>query len=281
VAAGGNVASVHPIERLRYVARADGAGPVQLTLAAARALAGLGDDRASLVTGCRQMVDRHPGVGTLWWLAARLLTADDIDVEAWAVSDELHNDSTTRTLSDQLPADAMVAVLGYPETVAPALYRRGDIEVLVIDALREGPALVDSLISSDVSAIEVPESGLGSAVAEAGLVVLEVSALGPEGMVAVTGSRAAAAVAHHAGIPVWAVAASGRTLPRALWEALTRRLDDLGDPWDSDFDLVPADLVDVVVGPWGMGSWADAVAHTDCPIAPELYKGVFAPGTRR
>ena len=263
------------------MARADGAGPTRLTLAAARALAGLGDDHASLVTGCRQMVDRHPGAATLWWMSARLLTAADADREAWTVSELLENDETPRVLAAELPQDATIVVLGWPELVAPALRRRADLEVLVVDALGEAGALIRSLDEVDVEAIYVPESGTGAAVVEAGLVVLEALALGPGGLVAASGSRAAAAVAAHAGIPVWAVAGEGRILPKRMWEALEARLHDGRDPWETEEELVPLELIDEVVGPWGRDTVRSALGRTDCPVAPELFKGVFAPGTRR
>ena len=122
---------------------------------------------------------------------------------------------------------------------------------------------------------------MGAAVADADLVVLEALAVGPDGLVAASGSRAAAAVARHEGIPVWAVAGEGRFLPGRLWEALLGRLDGRGDPWDADEEVVPLDLVDAVVGVWGVLEPAAALARTDCPIAAELSKGVFAPGTYR
>lgn len=272
---------MHPIERLRYVARADGAGPTRLTLAAAGALAGLGDDHGALVTGCRQMVDRHPAVGTLWWLCARLLWAEDPYAEACVVADALENDVTPRLLDAELPNDATVVVLGWPELVAPVLHRRADVQVLIVDTMGEGAALADSLAAVDVEAVEVPAAGLGAAVALADLVVLEALAIGPGEMIAVAGSRAAAAVARHAGAAVWAVAGQGRTLPAAMWEALLRRLGDAGDPWEADEERVPLDLVDLVVGPWGRSTPDEALAHTDCPVTPELFKGVFAPGTQR
>ena len=272
---------MHPIERLRYVARADGAGPTRLTVAAARALAGLGDDHAGLVTGCRQMVDRHPAVGTLWWLSARLLTADDVEREAWSVTEALENDPVPAVLSAELPDDVTVVVIGWPELVAPALHRRADAQVLAVDVFGEGAALVDSLSGVDVDSAEVPESGLGAAVANADLVLLEALALGPAGAVAASGSRAAAAVARHGGTPVWMVVGEGRTLPAPMWDALLGRLDQAGDPWDGDEEFVPADLVDVVVGSWGRASFAEAATRCDCPVVPELFKGVFAPGTRQ
>ena len=275
------MSGVHPMERLRYVARADGAGVTSLVEAAARALAALGDDHAGLVTGCRQMVDRHPSVGPMWWLTSRMLCGDRPRDEAWAVVEALEADPTSRELAAVLPQDAVAVVLGWPELTAAALHRRGDIRVRAVDALGEGAALVGVLADAGVDAVEVPESGVGAAVADADLVIIEALALGPDALVAVAGSRAAAAVARHQGLPVWVVAGEGRILPDRLWRALLSRLDGGGDPWDADEEVVPLSLVDAVAGPWGSLGPAEAVARSDCPIAAELSKGVFAPGTYR
>lgn len=271
----------HPIERLRYVARVDGAGVIPLVEAAARALAGLGDDQAGLVTGCRQMVDRHPSVGPLWWLTSRMLCSPQPQTEAWEVCDALDADPTPRELARNLPEEAVTVVLGWPEVCAGALHLRGDLRVRVIDALGEGTELADALAAAGLDAVDVAEPGLGAAIADADLVLLEAFAMGPTGAVAVAGSRAAAAVARHAGVPVWLVAGSGRLLPARLWEALLGRLDLRGEPWDCDDEVVPLDLIDVVVGPAGPGTPAEALARTDCPVAAELFKGVFAPGTHQ
>lgn len=271
----------HPIERLRYVARVDGAGVVQLVDAAARALSGLGDDHAGLVTGCRQMVDRHPSFGPMWWLTSRMLCSSAPQQDAWEVRDALDCDPTPQQLARSLPEDAVTVVLGWPEVCAGALHRRGDVRVRAVDAMGEGGQLADALSGAGVDAAEVPEGGVGAAVADADLVLLEALAMGPTGLVAVSGSRAAAAVARHAGKPVWAVAGAGRLLPAPLWDALLGRLDLRGDPWDADDELVPLDLVDGVVGPSGYSSPAEALEHTDCPVAAELFKGVFAPGTHQ
>jgi hypothetical protein len=275
------VSGVHPMERLRYVARADGAGVSSLVEAAARALAGLGDDYAGLVTGCRQMVDRHPSVGPMWWLTSRMLCGERPRDEAWAVVEALEADATARELAAALPQDAVTVVLGWPELTVGALHRRGDLRVRVVDALGEGAALAGVLAEAGLDAVEVPEAGVGAAVADSDLVVIEALAMGPDALIAAPGSRAAAAVARHGGLPVWAVAGEGRLLPDRLWRALLARLDGTGDPWDADEELVPLDLVDAVAGPWGVVTPADALARTDCPIAAELSKGVFAPGTYR
>ncbi|GAC1518224.1 MAG: hypothetical protein NVS1B12_10470 [Acidimicrobiales bacterium] len=271
----------HPIERLRYVARVDGAGVTQLVDAAARALSGLGDDHAGLVTGCRQMVDRHPAVGPMWWLTSRMLCSSTPESEAWEVRDALDADPTPQQLARALPEDAVTIVLGWPEVCAGALYRRGDVRVRVIDSMGEGAQLAHALGDAGVDAVDVPEGGLGAAVADADLVLLEALAMGPSGAIAVAGSHAAAAVARHAGLPVWVVAGAGRMLPAPLWDALLGRLDLRGDPWDCDEELVPLDLLDAVVTPDGLVPPADALGQTDCPVAAELFKGVFAPGTHQ
>ncbi|MBA3289003.1 MAG: hypothetical protein H0U21_13480, partial [Acidimicrobiia bacterium] len=68
---------MHPIERLRFVARAQGADAESLVRETAGALRGLGLDPAGLVVACRRIVERHPSCGVLWWLCARMLTSGD------------------------------------------------------------------------------------------------------------------------------------------------------------------------------------------------------------
>ncbi len=266
---------MHPIERLRYVARADGAGPSLLVREAAGALAAFADDPAGLVTAARRLVDRHPTAGPMWWLAARVLGAPDAMREAWLAAEELDDDPTASVLAGLLPSELTVVALGWPENVAEALRRRGDLEALIVDACGEGGALARRLEASGVDAVDVPESGLAAAVAHAGLVLLEATAVGPDGFVATAGSRAAASVARSAGVPVWLVAGTGRVLPGRIWQALLRRLDlDDSEAWDRIEEVVPLGLVDQVVGPSGPQPPGEAFRRADCPVAPELLKPV-------
>lgn len=261
----------HPIERLRWVARAEGAGPTLLAREAAGALASVGDDLPGLLTGCRRLLDRHPAVGPLWWLSARSLAAEDPARELYVAMSDLDADPTSQVLAAHLPDDATVVVLGWPEQAGDALRRRGDLEVLVVDDARgEGPAFARRLVANGVEAFEVPEAGLGSAVREGGLVLLEASALGPTGCICPSGSLAAAAVGRALGIDVWVVAGAGRVLPKRLWEALLARLDDTDDPWALEDELVPLEWVSAVAGPAGVAPPADAVKRADCPVVPEL-----------
>lgn len=271
----GNVVAVHPIERLRYVARAEGAEPGLLVREAAMALASFCDDPSGLVTACRRLVDRHASSGPVWWLAARVLVAGDPAKEARLAAHEVAEDPTARTLAADLPADTTVVVLGWPDLAGDALLRRADLEVLVVDSGGYMRAFSDRLTSVGVAAHAVPEGGLAAAVVEAGLVLLECSALGPSGLLAPVGSRAAAAVAAHAGVPVWAVAGVGRVLPGRLWEALVERVgSEAGEPWDRYDEVVPGDLVSKVAGPTGLHDFAGAVRRADCPVTPELLKAV-------
>jgi hypothetical protein len=136
----------------------------------------------------------------------------------------------------------------------------------------EGSGLARRLRRSDMDAEEVPTAGLGAAAAASDLVLLEATAIGATGAVAIAGSRAAAAVGHHAGVPVWLVGGVGRVLPARMWDALLSRLDEASEPWDSDDECVPLDLIDRLCGPTGPEPVADGVQRIDCPVTPELFR---------
>jgi hypothetical protein len=263
---------MHPIERLRYVARATGYPQTMVVAEAARALASFTSDPQGLVTACRRLVSRQPGSAPLVWLCARVLTAGDPRTEIREALDELEGDRTASELAHAVPDDATVLVIGWPELASEALPRRGDLEVLVVDVHGEGSGLVQRLLQSDVDAIDVPVAGLGAAAVEADLVILEAAAVAPTEFLAVSGSRAAAAVARHHGTPVWLVAGVGRLLPERLWLPVRDRVLAV-EAWDADEEAVPLDLVDRIVGPDGVREVADAIRRTDCPVAPELFKG--------
>lgn len=258
------------MERLRDVARVGAPEHGMFAQESAAALADLGDDPGGLVMACKRLVERHPKAGPLWSMCARVLLAADPPREAWRCLGEIDDDLTASYVVQLLPDDAAITVIGWPEVAARALPPRGDVEVRVVDALGEGSQLVRRLARFDVDAIEVPEAGTAAAVVAGDLVLLEALASGPDALLAPLGSRAAAAVARHAGVPVWVVVAAGRALPGPLWDALTARVFVGGEPWDADVETVPLDLVDVVVGPEGQASGTDLASRADCPVAPEL-----------
>ncbi|MDQ6797890.1 MAG: hypothetical protein M3011_07710, partial [Actinomycetota bacterium] len=173
---------MHPIERLRMVARAEGEDPGLVAQEAATVLAACAHDPAALVTGCRRLVDHQATSGPIWWLAARMLAAPDPVDEAWRCADQLGSDATPAALAYHLPSDLQVVVVGWPEQAATALARRGDCNVLVVDAIGTGGGLAAYLRRAGTDAIVVDRSGLGAAVGSAGLVLLEACAVGPDGL---------------------------------------------------------------------------------------------------
>jgi hypothetical protein len=249
---------VHPIERLRYVARTGWAGPAELAVEAAWALADLAEREApALVPACRLLLRRQPGCGPLWWVAARVLGSGDPVGEAESCAQELVDDPTGRLVDNAL-GDGLRAV------------RRG---------------------------------GIGE-VAGADVVLLEVYALGPTGMVADGSAASLLEAARAAEVPVWVEAGVGRVMPARLWEAMARRLVEprrqpgevstagSGSGLISTSQLLRADLmfgggsparpgvllehehVVRAIGPGGAMSLAGALGSADCPEPPELLEGL-------
>ena len=261
------------MERLRWVARDSGAGPGELGREAAAALAGIGDDPVALVTACRRLVERHPAAGPVWWVTARVLCAPDPVAEARRAVAEIDADPTPATVAADLPEDATVVLLGWPGQAVEAVRRRGDLEVLLVSAGGRSSGLSARLRAAGVAVEDVPDDGLGAAVAAAEVVLLDAAAAGPAAAVAVPGSHAAAAVGSTAGVPVWVLAGAGRALPGPLWEALERRLGSQADaPWARPDELVPLALCDLVVGPDGARPAGEPAATAGCPVAPELLR---------
>jgi len=202
-----------------------------------------------------------------------VLTAADPSAEIYEASGEIEADTTAAELAHLLADDATVVVLGWPDEIGESLPRRGDLHVLVVDVAGEAYGLVARLERCEVEASEVPVQGLGAAILAADVVLLEASAVGPEACLAVVGSRAAAATARQAGVPVWLVAGVGRLLPASMWEPFIAGALPPVAPWEADDEVVPLDLIDAVIGPWGRLSVPDALRRTDCPVAPELFRG--------
>lgn len=265
---------MHPIEHLRYVARASGSDPALVAREAASALAEIAEtDPAGLVPACRRLVERHLTSGPVWWLSARVLGAADPSEAALNAAVELEADHTDRHLAAQLPDSATITVVGWPESAGAALRRRGDVEVLIVDSSGDGSALARRLATAGTACEVVPNSGVGPAAAVSDLVVVEALVAGPAGVLAAPGSLPAAAVAVHSGRPVWLVAPVGRVLPGGLWDALLNRFDETaGEPWDRPAELVPATLFSEMIGPEGPIPVELGLAAATCPTAPELLR---------
>jgi hypothetical protein len=263
---------VHPIERLRYVARSSGGDQRMLVRETAGAIAGLQLDPAGLVVACRRIVERHPSSGALWWLCAHLVTSTDPFREAWGLSDHIEEDPTADQLVDLLPEDITVTVIGWPDFAGEALIRRGDLNALVIDSRDMGNSLVRRLQRMDVEAEDIPAIGTAAAVAESDLVIVEALACGPDAALCAIGSHAAAAVAYCNEIPVWLVAGRGRRLPEPMWKVLLERSTDADEGWELDVERVPLAMITAIAGESGLADVAPAALAPECPFAAELLR---------
>jgi hypothetical protein len=258
---------VHPIERLRHVARADGAPADEVVHAAAASLAGFAADPVSLVTAARRLLDGHPANGALWSVCARVVAATDPADEAWRCLDLFVADATVAELSHALPEGAGVVVVGGPHRLLRAFAARGDVRVTAVDLQGDAYGFERTLDRLDVAVTSVDAAGLGAVAAAADLVVLDADAVGPDVALAAPGSWPVAAVAATEGVPVWVVAGWGRTVPPGLWPALGRRAGASGS-----VEAVPLARVDRLVGPEGPEPVPRGLGRVDAPASAELAR---------
>ncbi len=262
---------MHPIERLRYVARARGADAESLVRETAGALRGLGLDTAGLVVACRRIVERHPTCGPLWWLCARMLTSSDPMAAARVAIEEIECDATVDRLIAELPDGATVATIGWPELTGMALARRGDVRVLAVDAGHQASSFVQRLERVEIESELVPTESAAIATAAADVVLLEAEALDATTLVAATGSAVLAAAAALCPTPVWCVAGRGRRLPAPMLGAIVERVAHQAiDPWSREVEAMRMSLIAHVVGPDGRSP--AAAVRAECEMAPELLR---------
>ena len=262
---------MHPIERLRYVARADGAGPALLVRETALALCDMEFDPQSLLLACRRIVERHPTMAQLWWLCANVVTAPEPFVRARELAREIERDDTPHHLDDALVDDARVVIVGWPFTTVKCLAQRGDASMLVVDSHGEGEALVDRLHDAEIAAELVPFECLAAAVRESDVVVIEALACGPRQVLAVGGSHGVVEIARTLGKPVWLVAGAGTRLAEPLWRGMVTALG-LESDWHVGLDVVDLQRFDCVVGPRGLQDDVRTPLEPECPPATELLR---------
>jgi hypothetical protein len=281
---------MHPIERLRWVARSPEGEASLIAVEAADALAGFADDPAGLVIASRRLIERRPAAAPLWWLASRVLCSLEPAFEAMDAAADLERDRTPVALAGDLPGGT-VAIVGWPEQAAAALRMRGRMgsgegtadRVVVVSstAPSEGGRLsrrggwepqpdawgcVDWLQSNAVDARLLPPGEVGAAGKRCVLALLEAAAVGPDSFLAPAGSAALAAAATAHQRPVWLVAGVGRVLPGPLYDALVRRVGD-----DPAFEVVPLDAVDEIAGPSGPVP-RTRLPRPSVPVAAELLR---------
>ena len=266
---------VHPIEHLRYVARAQGADPTSLVEETAHALGSLHFDPSGLVVACRRIVERHPFTGALWWLCANVATSAEPFEAVWELADEIRSDCTGAELAAVLPDEAIVVTIGDPDVIGDGLIRRGDVRVLALDAGFTATSFVRRMERYDVDAEPVEAGVAGAAIRAADVVLVEALAIDPERAVVPIGSSTIAATASAFGTEVWVVAGVGRRLPSGFMDAMVAKVDTMSadtDPWDLDVEVLPTSMFTHVVGPHGKVPMGPPAIVAECPMAHELLR---------
>lgn len=225
---------VHPIERLRFVARAGWSGPSELAIEAAYALAELAEQEpAALLPACRRLLERNPGYAPLWWVAARVLCAGDPLEEADRCAGELEDDRSGELLYEALAGRRAIRHGGVAEAAT------ADVVVVSVDALGPTGMVIDG-----------DDRGLLAAAAVADTEVWALSGTGR-----VLPPRMWAALLEHAAAPP----PTSRVAASSWFEPVSRA-------------PVVAELLSVrrVAGPTGVVGLSEALAGCDCPEPPEL-----------
>ena len=254
---------MHPMEQLRHVARSGGADPATIVAETVDALTRLRPAASELVPLCRNLVERNPTCGPLWWLCARLLAKPEAIDAAWTLADELDHDPTSAQLAECLPNDGAVMTVGYPAITAKALRRCGTVSVLAVMAGDDSGRLVRAMDRAGVDVEPVVPEAMLAAMPRADLVVLEADACSTDVVVTSIGSGLAAVAAAAADVPVWLVAGLGRRLPGSYVEAIARTMD-------ADHESFATTYVGKVVGPAGLLPMSADPLTAECPAIPEL-----------
>ncbi|MEO5974899.1 MAG: hypothetical protein ABIQ38_06845 [Ilumatobacteraceae bacterium] len=263
---------MHPIERLRYVARATDADPAALVGETAMALRDLRIEPAGLVLACRRIIERHPTVGPMWWLCARLLSSTNPFELAEELAFEISHDATAATLAEALSPDSTLCLVGWSYAGMQAAVQRGDCRVLVIDSQGDGQSAVNALERANVEAEYVALESAAGAILSSDTVVIEAIARGPGEALCVGGSHGVASIAYCMLRPAWLLSGVGTKLPDIMWSAMKERTFFGRQAWEVGTDVVPIELFTSVIGPAGIVTASPQEYSAECEPMPELLR---------
>jgi hypothetical protein len=239
-ARAGSVGIVHPIERLRHVARAGDVDPVMLAQEAAEALGSLTYEAQALVPACRRLIEAHPSCGPLWWVAARVIVAEEPFDAAYAAIEALEDDPTADELAASFPAGASV-VIPAKTGLAVALNMRPDLSVTVVgmpyrlnEVLRRLSRVADvvGIDQRDFDADGAEMMGEGPH-----LLVVEALAAGPSGFLLDRDQVVLASSPVLSDTPCWVTTGVGRVLPAELFAEVLDRTISPGAMEQSGFEI--------------------------------------------
>lgn len=260
---------MHPIERLRYVARSYGAAPDELALEAAEALAALAAEPRALVLACRRLLDAQPHNAQLWWVAAHVLASADPAGAARECARRLGGDLTALELAYSVPSGAAV-VAEADALVLAALDERPDGDLRVVgepNAVRRALSLLAGGVAGGPSVVGYGPDELEVAFDGAAITLVEAVAASPTRLLLRPVASALAAAARRYGTACWVATGTGTVLPEALFERCV----------DGAEGAVVAVLgtADTVAGPGGLAEVVSGLDPGDCP-APSSLTGAPA-----
>ncbi|MCC7077995.1 MAG: hypothetical protein IT198_12795 [Acidimicrobiia bacterium] len=265
---------MHPIERLRALARADWLDPHTIAVEAADAIGDaarhLGEPTA--VSIARRLLAWHSACGPLWFVAGRILSALDPAAAAVDVIEELTADPTLLMLDAALPDGAVPLVVGDASGLAGIA---GETGLWLGDGQPTafGPHPAPTGLVSPASPHQVR-----AVVERASHVLIGAHALGPDGAAARAPAGVVATAARASDTPTWLVAGLGTAVDASLWNRIRTLLESGGgrpvvqarvDVWWDDtssqtrglLDVVDTGAVSFVCGPTGLVRPPEAAAQ--------------------
>lgn len=257
---------MHPIERLRYVARSVGADPVEVAVEAAEALAGLAFEPRALVLACRRLLDAQPENAPLWWVSAHVLAAADPAEAARSCARRLAGDLTGLELAYGVAAGAVVATEA-ASSALDALAERPDCSLRLVGTpaeLRFSLAGLAGGVAGGPGALGFAPHEVGGAIEGATVAIVEAAAASPSRVLLRPVGAALAEAADAHGTELWVVAGTGRVLPEVLFERCAA---------GAAGTLRRADLVDKVATGEGLLTPSAALDPGDCPAPAALTAG--------
>ncbi len=233
---------MHPIEQLRFVARASGIDPQILAEEAADALGYFAFEPRALITACRQLLSRQPAVGPLWWLSSRLVLAENPARESKQVLSELRPDPVFDVVTGALEHNLAALVgdhglrqrLGLASSGEPPL-SLNQADIVLVPALAAGPGSEDSTDSTGWSEVVISSE-----------------------------TRSLLDQANVADKPVWLVLQAGVCLPLLYWREVLARCSGR-----TEVDVVKLSNFDRLFDWRGSATPLTLQPH-DRAVAPEL-----------
>ena len=228
------------------MARSEGIDPAIVVAETVDAVTSLRPTPSELVPLCRNLVERNPTCGPLWWLCARLLAKPEGLADAWHLVDEIEGDDTPARLADALPDDVTVLTVGYPAMTARALRRRAGVSVVAGLAGEDGGRLVRAMDRAGVDVEPVLPEAMLDAMRRVDLVLLEADACStvvgrrPDGQRASPPSPRRRSACRSGSLPD-----EDGGCPSPFVEAIGRRLD-------AEHEEFPTSYVRKVAGPEGV-----------------------------